>query len=143
MGCIFLALEYQKQELTFQLNSFNKPDTLTKYNAWADLILKLLIYEKGTFPDLPEMGLEINKAHYQDLKTYSKRLKSDLEFQLSTYLPDIPVASVDVYGMDNEYGTLLVIGIEIFNDNGTTQMLYLKGSKSESTRMFDFEINFE
>ena len=137
-----MALEYQKKELTFQVNSFELPEMLSKYNAWADLIIKVLMYEKGTFPDIPDLGLGIHKAHYQDLTSFANRLKSDLEYQLTTYLPDIPVNGMDVYGTQTQNGQLLVIGIEFLNDDGTIVPLYLKGSKKENSRFFDFEINF-
>lgn len=139
---VSLALEYQKKELTFQVNSFELPEMLSKYNAWADLIIKVLMYEKGTFPDTPDLGLGIHKSHYQDLNAYATKLKTDLEYQLSTYLPDIPVHSMDVYGKATEYGHLLVIGIEFLNDDGTIQPLYLKGMKKQNSKFFDFEINF-
>lgn len=137
-----MALEYQKKELTFQVNDFELPETLSKYNAWADLIIKVMMYEKGTFPDVPDLGIGIHKAHYQDLTSYANRLKSDLEYQLQTFLPDIPVNGLDVYGTVTQYGELLVVGVEFLNDDGSIQTLYLKGNKKENARFFDFEINF-
>lgn len=136
-----MALEYQKQELTFQVNDFSMPKVNSNYIAWSDLIIKLAMFEPGTFPDLPEAGLGINRAQYQDLDSYAARLKSNLENQISKYLPDIPVSNLDVFGTETEHGTLLVIGVE-FTADETTKTVYLKGSRGSSDKMFNFEIDF-
>jgi hypothetical protein len=136
-----MASEYRKKELTFQVNSFKLPKTLKEVEAWANQIIALAKYEPGCLPDLPDAGLAIDKAQYQDLENYAKMFKVNLEDQINRYLPDIPISNLDVYGQETKYGHLLVIAVE-FSSADINQTVYLKGLKSGSNRLFEFEINF-
>ena len=132
--------EPNKKELLLSTNVFNKPTELIGKDAWARLVLNLLFMRKGTFPSMPNMGVGIQDYQYEFLDTAISSLNFEIEDQINTYLPDLPVSSVNVTSTEVDGQTMLILVIN-FTDKGTVDSTVVAAAVS-GMRLVDFEISW-
>lgn len=132
--------EPNKKELLLSTNVFNKPTELIGKDAWARLVLNLLFMRKGTFPSMPNMGVGIQDYQYEFLDTAISSLNFEIEDQINTYLPDLPVSSVNVTSTEVDGQTILILVIN-FTDKGTVDSTVVAAAVS-GMRLVDFEISW-
>lgn len=132
--------EPNKKELLLSTNVFNKPTELIGKDAWARLVLNLLFMRKGTFPSMPNMGVGIQDYQYEFLDTAINSLNFEIEDQINTYLPDLPVSSVNVTSTEVDGQTILILVIN-FTDKGTVDSTVVAAAVS-GMRLVDFEISW-
>ena len=84
----------QKSELTFDINAFDRPLELSKYQAWGTLIAQLALYTPGTFPSDPRIGCELTYQLFNDEDHMNNIFVPKLEKQVADYLPDIPLKGI-------------------------------------------------
>ena len=101
--------EHSKKELQMTINSFDRPTELTDVEAWAQLLLELVFLEPGTFPSLPGMGVGIHRYEYSEMDSAISDLSAKIMNQQQEYLPDIPLAGVDVFKTYSDGLPVLVI----------------------------------
>ena len=89
-------LESDKIELSWGINSFNKPTELTGGKAWAKLVTNLLFMPKGSYPTEPDMGCELQKYDFMFIDDVKDDIEKNIRDQISTYLPDIPLSEIIV-----------------------------------------------
>ena len=81
----------QKSELTFDINAFDRPLELSRYQAWGTLVVQLAFYTPGTFPSDPRIGCGLTYELLHDEDYMNNTFVPKLEKQVTTYLPDIPL----------------------------------------------------
>jgi len=113
------TLESSKKELILGLNSFNKPGEVIGKDAWIKLITYLMFMKKGSYPSCPTMGIGIQQYDYQFMDKVITDLQMDIQDQISTYLPDIPLESVSIDSSEINGQMILLITLT-FIDNGLT-----------------------
>lgn len=131
--------ETNKKELLLGLNLFQKPAELVGKDAWARLTLNLLFLRKGTYPSAPQMGVGIQDYDYEFLEEIISPLQEDIQAQMHTYLPSVPLTDVQVTSTEFEGKPILVIGLG-FYDNGAVK--YSAVAAQVSNKLIDFEISW-
>lgn len=131
------TLESSKKELILGLNSFNKPGETIGKTAWIKLITYLMFMKKGTYPSCPTMGIGIQQYDYEFMDTAITNLQTDIQDQVSAYLPDVPLNSVSVESSDVNGQKILLITLT-FVDNGTTDSAVI--ATLAAPNIIDFEV---
>lgn len=133
-------LESNKSELALEINSFDKPKELSSIGAWSQLMLNLLFIKPGTYPSLPELGIGIEAYQYEFLDTAIDEISTSLTYQQQTYLPDIPLAGVQVSKIEKNGQPILIIQLFFNVESGVTaSAIALNVSKRN---FLDFEISW-
>jgi hypothetical protein len=135
-------LEHTKKELTLDIDAFNKPKELSEVKAWSQLMLDLVFMNPGTYPSLPNMGIGIGSYEFEFLDTVISELQSKIITQQQTYLPQIPLASLEVSAMDNSGQKVLIIRMQ-FNTPQGTENSAIAINTSQNNKFLDFEISWE
>ena len=97
----------QKAELSFQLNSFGKPQMYSGKEAWARQILQLMFYEPGTFPSDYNIGAGIAKDTYQTEDYVRETIVPQVMRLVKTYLPDIPFEGITIEEVPDSKDTFI------------------------------------
>lgn len=132
------SLESSKTEILLGLNSFNKPGEVIGKNAWIKLITYLMYTKKGTYPSVPPMGIGIQQYDYEFMDKAISTLQTDIMEQVSTYLPSVPLQSVNVESIDIDSRKVLLITLT-FIDNGTTDTAVI--AAEAASNIINFEVS--
>ncbi len=82
------------------------------------MAIRLILMRKGTIPDIPDMGVDINGRYRASLDDPSV-LANDIEEQISTYLPEmLPVTVTCTMSKQTQKQVNIILGL-----NGTTYAL--------------------
>lgn len=132
--------DYQKKELSLNINNFDAPDKLNGPKAWVNLILTLIYMDKGTYPESPEMGIGIMDYDFQFADEVIDDLEEAINEQVRIYLPDVPFesASVEEYDLSNGDTALLII-INLLTSEGETQTAVI--AVDTSSQYLDFAVS--
>lgn len=132
--------DYQKKELSLNINSFDEPDKITGPKAWVNLILTLIYMDKGTYPESPEMGIGIMDYDFQFADEVIDDLEEAINEQVRIYLPDVPFesASVEEYDLSNG-DTALLITINLLTNEGESETAVI--AVDTSTQYLDFAVS--
>lgn len=115
-----IMADADKIEPILALNAFNKPAEASGVTAWTKLITNLLFMEPGAYPTDPEMGCDIGKYEFGFLDDVLDEINENIANQVQTYLPDIPVTTINASKTYSDTGKpILLIAIEfsVENDN--------------------------
>jgi hypothetical protein len=133
-----MTLESNKKELLLEVNSFNKPAELLGKTAWTQLIKNLLFLEPGTYPSVPDMGINIQSVQFEFMDDILDTIADKIKNQVNTYLPDIPLTGVNAQSTEYEGQKILLI-ILTFVDNGALETTAIASVVAD--RIIDFEIS--
>ena len=133
------SLESDKKELGLGTNVFNKPVEYVGKNAWFQLIMNLIFLRPGTYPSIPTMGVGIQDYEYEFIDDVKDNIKEAIEGQVKTFLPDVPLESVDVSSVDYNGKAILLIVITL-NDNG--ELVTGAVASEVANKLIDFEISW-
>lgn len=139
--------EAQKTELSFLINNYQKPLEYTKFEAWGHQILEIALYEPGTFPSDPGIGVGLNKKLFNDIDYMNNTVAESIKSQVEKYLPDIPLASIQFVEYDgggvNSYDgvVIMMITFEVYANQMTTVVTALSGNRDDDK--IDFSKFFE
>jgi hypothetical protein len=75
-------------------------------------IIRLILIEKGTYPDHPDMGVGIRSRYRFAFESELTSLQEDIETQISTYLPEVSPVTVKV-ALENDRNDILKNKIKI------------------------------
>lgn len=89
-------MECEKTELLLSINAFEQPAEASGATAWGNLVANLLFMTPGTIPSDPEMGCDIAQYEFSFIDEVQEELEEKIQNQISTYLPDIPIESVEI-----------------------------------------------
>lgn len=92
-------------------------------NSAALLISKLICMQKGSRPDQPDMGVDIRRRYRFGYESELGMLQTDIENQISTYLPEFLPVDVKV-GIRTNDGEKNKIIISITIDGVMYQLSY-------------------
>lgn len=95
-------------EYLLSTNKFKKPEVLTGNDARGKLILELLLLVPGHNQLFPGMGC--NLIYYRHMtRSQIPELKSIIENQISTYLPECQADTVDLNVSKSNYLVIKII----------------------------------
>ena len=134
-----MALEANKKELGLSTNVFNKATEYQGKTAWFQLILNLIFLRPGTYPSIPNMGVGLQDDEYEYIDDVKDNIRNKIEEQVNLFLPDVPLASVEVTSVEYEGKTILLIVISL-EDNG--QIVTGAVASEVTNHLIDFEISW-
>ena len=134
-----MALEATKKELGLSTNVFNKATEYQCKTAWFQLILNLIFLRPGTYPSIPNMGVGLQDYEYEYIDDVKDNIRNKIEEQVNLFLPDVPLASVEVTSVEYEGKTILLIVISL-EDNG--QIVTGAVASEVTNHLIDFEISW-
>ena len=134
-----MALEANKKELGLSTNVFNKATEYQGKTAWFQLILNLIFLRPGTYPSIPNMGVGLQDYEYEYIDDGKDNIRNKIEEQVNLFLPDVPLASVEVTSVEYEGKTILLIVISL-EDNG--QIVTGAVASEVTNHLIDFEISW-
>lgn len=107
------------REPTFDLNDFDQPKELAPPVSWMTDIIYLLFYEKGTFHDTPDIGVDINSQSFDNVEYIVYYLKNEITNQVNVHLSNIPVREINVtsYFWQEKQVNVLVVTVTFSIDN--------------------------
>lgn len=132
--------EYQKKELGWGLNAFNRPVEYSGVNAWVRLLTNLLFMIPGTYPTSPTMGIGLQTYRFEFEDILLSELQAKIEYQIQTYLPGIPIHSVNVSTETVEGTKVLVIQFDFQVSDQDLQTAYVAMESTASN--LNFEVAF-
>ena len=56
-------------ELDFSLDNFHKQKVFKNSKAYVQMIQRLMFMKKGTYPTIPDMGIDISSYRFAELDT--------------------------------------------------------------------------
>ena len=115
-----LKNEELRDELVLEFNNFKEPATKENYIALAQKILNLLLLEPGTYPDSPEMGINIAKYQFELLTPdLLNKIQADISKQVNQYIPSNNIQKIAVFENTNtKTNTIeLIVGFAIGSVN--------------------------
>lgn len=112
------------------LSNFNTPLLLEGIDAYIDMILTLILMEKGANPNSPDMGLYIERYRYSLITPETmEEIAEGLRTQLKTYIPTLPVYNVRVEQLDTHS---IGIGMTILDtETDTTSDIILGATNTQ------------
>ena len=131
--------EANKVELGLGTNVFNKPVEYKGYKAWCQLILNLIFLRPGTYPSIPTMGVGIQDYDYEYLDDVKDSVKANIESQIKTYLPDVPLNSVEVKGIDYNGRKIMMIVLSLIDDGRIVTSVV---ASEITNKLIDFDISW-
>ena len=97
-------------EFSFSVDDFKSPKVYKDPKAVAVLLTRLLLLEPGTIQSHPEMGVGLYSNFMYGMEgTTASNLKSSIQKQITTYLPDFQSLNVSVVQKED----ILYITVEI------------------------------
>ena len=99
-------------EFSFSVDDFKSPKVYKNPKAVAVLLTRLLLLEPGTIQSHPEMGVGLYSNFMYGMEgTTASNLKSSIQKQITTYLPDFQSLNVSVVQKENTlYITIAIDG---------------------------------
>lgn len=97
-----------------------KPNVM---NSCILMIIRLILLRKGTYPDIPDMGIDIRGRYRFAFESELSMLQHEIQNQIETYLPEFLATEVIVQMRKGEKdGPKVVIQITI--DGTTYELVY-------------------
>ena len=98
-----LKVEANIRDYLLDIDDLNRPKALDMeniqtgtMNSAALLIIRLLLLKKGSYPDFPDLGIDIRGRYRFAFEEELITLRNELEDQISTYLPELIPVDVEV-----------------------------------------------
>lgn len=121
-------VEYNKQELCFDFSDFETQKSYEEEYALSRLLINLLLLIPGTYPNNPNMGVNIGKYEFE-LVTGQElaQIKDDIQTQINLYIPNSQVREIVVELVtDDLSGTkYLGVGFGITKRNSYPENLFV------------------
>lgn len=96
-------MEANIRDYLLDIDDLNRPKVLDMeniqtgtMNSAALLIIRLLLLKKGSYPDFPDLGIDIRGRYRFAFEEELITLRNELEDQISTYLPELIPVDVEV-----------------------------------------------
>ena len=123
-----VILEENKKELGLAFNNFKQPAFKKNLEALSQLILNLMFLVPGTYPNLPEMGINIKQYQFEFLTDNNLRDIEDSIFkQIQEYMPSSQLVQVIARTFKDPVTNLvnLGIGFAVTTDITETQQFFI------------------
>lgn len=94
-----------KKEAILDNDNFNRPVLQDDLVALAQVIQNILIYEKGTFPNQPQLGLGIRNYLFEILDNITlTTLEDEIKEQIDLFAPNDRIVDVKAEVIKNQFG---------------------------------------
>ena len=97
-----------------------KPNVM---NSCILMIIRLILLRKGTYPDIPDMGIDIRGRYRFAFESELSMLQHEIQNQIETYLPEFLSSEVTVQMRKGEKDGPKVV-IQITVDGTTYELVY-------------------
>lgn len=97
-----------------------KPNVM---NSCILMIIRLILLRKGTYPDIPDMGIDIRGRYRFAFESELSMLQHEIQNQIETYLPEFLATEVIVQMRKGEKDGPKVV-IQITVDGTTYELVY-------------------
>ena len=128
------AIEEEKnestaKELQFTINDYNEPEEKSGLLAAATKIMNLLFLKPYTYPDTPEMGVDLEQYMFEyQTEGIRGEIERNINQQISTYLPDLEMITTVVRFIDDKESQTVNLGIGF--------SLYVDGQQKDFVAFF-------
>lgn len=140
-----------KSELFLDVDMFNKPVVMTDLEALAQVIQRLVLIEKGTYPNHPDIGVGISNYLFEIADTSTL---NDIEYEINNQIEkfiDVSEINIDVKcsmekstnRVNNKTDNILVIQFFITRLNSIntdTESFYIYASTNKTNKKTITEI---
>lgn len=116
-------------ELTLNINDFNQFDIRSNLYAFAQQIQNLLLIEKGTYPNMPQLGVGIGNFEFERANSYTiSTIKDTIDEAIADFLPNNFDVETNVELRDvasREYGKtikILIVDFTLLNPSDTVNI---------------------
>ena len=133
--------EEQKSELTFVINEFQKPLELTKFQAWTQQILTILLMEPGSFPSIPTLGCGLNYQMFKTVDYLNSSFSRKAASQIEEYLGEIPFDSIS-FSEYSEDASVIILYIKFTETASTIKTVVVAMKEDETTHRIRFSDYF-
>lgn len=132
-----------KKELCLDVNTFDKPKELSQVDAWSQLVLNLIFLRPGTYPSLPEMGIDIESYEFAFMDDACQKLSDEIVSQAHIYIPDVPLNVVSVRPYEYKGQNMLLIQMSFTVDGREEKSSAIAIDQSTKSRHFlDFDVSW-
>ena len=83
------------------------------YNSTVILIARLILLKKGTYPDHPDLGIDIRARYKFAFESELLTLQEEIQFQIDKYLPELNYSQVRVSFEKYNNKFCVIISIQI------------------------------
>lgn len=135
------ALESDKTELSLEIDSFDRPKELTKAAAWSQLILNVIFMKKGTYPSIPDLGIDIRQYDYEFMDVACDKLQADIAYQHQTYLPELPLVGVMVTSQQHKGQPIMLVQLQFQVSKTETETTAIAINTSKRN-FLDFDVSW-
>lgn len=95
-----------------------------RLNSAATMIMRLILLKKGTYPDLPDMGVDIRGRYRFAYEDELPSLQNDIAEQIATYLPEMLPIDITVETATIPNTLMMGILISIISEQTKFVLLY-------------------
>lgn len=130
------------KEVSFGLDDFDKPKTMSIKESIAQVILNVLFMRPGNLPSMPWIGINIQRYVYmKEDEIDIDQLKNDIYSQCKAVLSFIDIGNVETYFTAYNGSAVLIINIPIIIDGNTIDyMIGFTQDNMDSGVKYNFQV---
>ena len=117
--------QYQRIELGFDLDDFNKPISYSGVDAWVHQIMQLCMLDPGSIPSNPTIGIGITRYEFL-LEDDRRKLCNEINRQVPLYYPDMPFTEVTVEASQESSDILYLVTSFTYDGSVETAVVAVK-----------------
>ena len=117
--------QYQRIELGFDLDDFNKPISYSGTDAWVHQIMQLCLMDPGTIPSNPTIGIGISRYEFL-LEDDRRKLCDEINRQVPLFFPDMPFTKVTVEASSESNDVIYLLTSFTIDGNIETAVVAVK-----------------
>ena len=129
-----------KKEMDFDVDSFNNQKFLTSTESIGSILLNLFFSKPGSFPNMPNIGIDIAQYVYSLSSDIDTDLIKDRIFnQCSELLPYIMMGNVQVFITNMQGNSVLMVSVSLSYDDSKDTLLYAFGKQDSGAIVHSYE----
>ena len=117
--------QYQRIELGFDLDDFNKPISYSGVDAWVHQIMQLCMLDPGSIPSNPTIGIGITRYEFL-LEDDRRKLCNEINRQIPLFYPDMPFTEVTVEASQESSDVLYLVTSFTYDGSVETAVVAVK-----------------
>lgn len=117
--------QYQRIELGFDLDDFNKPISYSGIDAWVHQIMQLCMLDPGSIPSNPTIGIGITRYEFL-LEDDRRKLCNEINRQVPLFYPDMPFTEVTVEASQESSDVLYLVTSFTYDGSVETAVVAVK-----------------
>lgn len=117
--------QYQRIELGFDLDDFNKPISYSGVDAWVHQIMQLCMMDPGSIPSNPTIGIGITRYEFL-LEDDRRKLCNEINRQVPLFYPDMPFTEVTVEASQESSDVIYLVTSFTYDGSVETAVVAVK-----------------